>query len=141
MGVFRGSSRTADESEYVLFWAGNTPLYWNRIAAQISTERSLSLTENAHLFGLLNVTMTDAVIACWDSKYRYVFWRPITAIRAGDIDGNIPPLIPTLPGFRGSISFRPAPRPIPNIHPDTPRSAGQQQLSWRGSLVTTQHSR
>jgi hypothetical protein len=88
MGVYSGSSRTADESEFVLFWAGNTPLYWNRIAAQIAAEHSLSLTENAHLFGLLNVTMADALIACWDSKYRYVFWRPITAIRAGDSDGN-----------------------------------------------------
>jgi membrane-associated phospholipid phosphatase len=44
--------------------------------------------QNAHLFALLNVTMADAGIACWDSKYRYVFWRPITAIRLGDTDGN-----------------------------------------------------
>jgi len=48
----------------------------------------LSLSENAHLFALLNVTMADAGIACWDSKYRYVYWRPITAIRLGDTDGN-----------------------------------------------------
>jgi membrane-associated phospholipid phosphatase len=40
------------------------------------------------LFALLNVSMADAAIACWDAKYRYVFWRPITAIRAGDLDGN-----------------------------------------------------
>jgi PAP2 superfamily len=83
MGVFSGSGRTPDQSELALFWAGNTPLYWNRIAAQLSTARGLSLTENAHLFALLNVTMADAAIACWDGKYRYVFWRPITAIRAG----------------------------------------------------------
>lgn len=83
MGVFSGSGRTPDQSELALFWAGNTPLYWNRIAAQLSEARHLSLTENAHLFALLNVTMADAAIACWDGKYRYVFWRPITAIRAG----------------------------------------------------------
>ena len=83
MGVLSGSGRTMDQSELALFWAGNTPLYWNRIAAQLSAARGLSLTENAHLFALLNVTMADAGIACWDSKYRYVFWRPITAIRAG----------------------------------------------------------
>ena len=83
MGIFSGSGRTPDQSELALFWAGNTPLYWNRIAAQISAERGLSLTENAHLFALLNVTMADAAIACWDGKYRYVFWRPITAIRMG----------------------------------------------------------
>jgi membrane-associated phospholipid phosphatase len=40
------------------------------------------------LFALLNVSMADAGIACWDAKYRYVFWRPITAIRLGDTDGN-----------------------------------------------------
>jgi len=88
IGVFSGSSRTADQSELALFWAGNTPLYWNRIALQVSVERSLRLSESAHLFALLNVSMADAAIACWDGKYRYVYWRPITAIRAGDTDGN-----------------------------------------------------
>jgi membrane-associated phospholipid phosphatase len=88
MGTFSGSQRTADQSDLALFWAGNTPLYWNRIASQIATERSLSLSENAHLFAQLNLAMADAGIACWDAKYRYVFWRPITAIRGGDTDGN-----------------------------------------------------
>jgi len=83
MGGLSGSGRTADQSELALFWAGNVPLYWNRIAAQLAAQRGQSLIENAHLFGLLNVTVADAVIGCWDSKYRYVFWRPITTIRAG----------------------------------------------------------
>jgi hypothetical protein len=83
MGAFSGSPRTADQSELALFWQSNTPLTWNRVAAQISIERGLSFHENVHLFALLNVTMADAVIACWDSKYRYSFWRPITAIREG----------------------------------------------------------
>jgi len=88
MGILSGSNRSDDQSELALFWAGNTPLYWNRIAAQISEEKGLSFQENARLFALLNVSMADAAIACWDAKYRYVFWRPITAIRAGDLDGN-----------------------------------------------------
>jgi PAP2 superfamily len=83
MGAFSGSPRTADQSELALFWQSNTPLTWNRVAAQISAERGLSFQENVRLFALLNVTMADAVIACWDSKYRYSFWRPITAIREG----------------------------------------------------------
>ncbi len=83
MGALTGSPRTADQSELSLFWQSNTPLTWNRVAAQISAKRGLSFHENAHLFALLNVTMADAVIACWDSKYRYSFWRPITAIREG----------------------------------------------------------
>jgi len=81
MGSFSGSGRSSDQSEFALFWAGNTPLYWNRIALQIATQRSLALWQNARLFARLNVSMADAAIACWDSKYRYVFWRPITAIR------------------------------------------------------------
>jgi hypothetical protein len=88
MGVLTGSPRTTDQTELALFWAGNTPLYWNRIASQIAATRSLSLEENAHLMALLNVSMADAAIACWDVKYRYVTWRPITAIREGDLDGN-----------------------------------------------------
>jgi hypothetical protein len=83
MGTLSGSMRTQDQSELALFWALNTPLAWNRIAAQISTARGLTLSENAHLFAVLNLSLSDSLMACWDSKYRYVFWRPITAIRAG----------------------------------------------------------
>lgn len=82
------------------FGRGNTPLYGNRIAEQISKERGLSFTENAHLFPLLNVSMADAAIACRDGKYRYVFWRPITAIREGTIPADSDPTwIPWLDFF------------------------------------------
>jgi hypothetical protein len=92
MGTLSGSMRTPDQSELALFWALNTPLAWNRIAAQVSSARGLTLAQNAHLFALLNVTLSDALIACWDSKYRYVFWRPITAIRAGLTPADADPL-------------------------------------------------
>ncbi|HET6931483.1 MAG TPA: vanadium-dependent haloperoxidase, partial [Candidatus Acidoferrum sp.] len=108
MGVYSGSGRTQDQSDLALFWAGNTPLYWNRIAAEISTERGLSFTENAHLFALLNVSMADAAIACWDGKYRYVFWRPITAIREGIIPADSDPAwIPWLDFFPGGTPAHP----------------------------------
>jgi hypothetical protein len=61
MGIFAGSARTPDQSELALFWAGNTALYWNRIAAQLSVARGLTPTENARLFALLNVSISDAV--------------------------------------------------------------------------------
>ena len=92
MGTLSGSQRNTDQSELALFWALNTPLAWNRIAAQLSVGHGLTLTENAHLFALLNITLSDALIACWDSKYRYVFWRPITAIRAGLTPADADPL-------------------------------------------------
>jgi hypothetical protein len=88
MGVYSNSGRSDDQSELVRFWAGNAFIDWDRIAAQVSTERSLNLGDNAHLFALLHVTMADAAIACWDAKYRYVFWRPVNAIREGDADNN-----------------------------------------------------
>jgi hypothetical protein len=102
MGALTGSGRTADQSELALFWAGNTALYWNRIALQLSAERGLTLTQNAHLFAKLNVSMADAIIACWDSKYRYVAWRPITVIQTGltpaDADPTWEPWLNTLSG-------------------------------------------
>jgi len=115
MGAFSGSPRSADQSELALFWAGNTPLYWNRIASQIAAERSLRLAENAHLFALLNVAIADAAIACWDGKYRYVFWRPITAIRAGDTDGNAS--TDPDPSWTPWLDFFPAGTPA---HPEYP---------------------
>ena len=102
MGSLSSTSRSSEQTEVALFWALNTPLAWNRIAAQLSAARGLSLTENAHLFAVLNVTLADAITACWDSKYRYIFWRPVTAIRAGaapgDPDADWRPLLDSLTG-------------------------------------------
>jgi membrane-associated phospholipid phosphatase len=88
MGAAFGSPRTVGQTQNAIFWTGNTPRYWNQIARTISLQRNLTLSENARLFGLLNVAMADAAIACWDAKYYYVFWRPITAIVLAGVDGN-----------------------------------------------------
>jgi hypothetical protein len=102
MGSLTSTSRSSEQTEVALFWALNTALAWDRIAAQLSVARGLSLTENARLFEVLNVSMVDAIIACWDSKYRYLSWRPVTAIRAGaapgDPDANWRPLLDSLTG-------------------------------------------
>ena len=107
MGTFSGSMRSDDQSKLALFWAGNTALFWNRIAAQISVERSLSLSQNAHLFALLNVAMADAAIACWDGKYRYVFWRPITAIRDSATPNPDPDWVPWLDTYPAGTPSHP----------------------------------
>ena len=99
------SARTPDQTEIGLFWIESSPLAWNRLARAISVNRSLDPWENARLFGLLNLAMADGYIASWEAKYHYNFWRPITAIRLGDTDGNpdtegVPdwtPLQPTYP--------------------------------------------
>ncbi len=102
MGELSSPTRAAQQTELALFWALNTPLAWNRVGAQISAARGLTLAENAHLFALLNLSLSDVLIACWDTKYRYVFWRPVTAIRAGltpaDADPLWQPLLDSLTG-------------------------------------------
>ena len=88
IGSVNSSTRTADQTQIAVFWNGNTPASWNRIAASVAAERHTTLSENARLLALVNVAMADAVISCWDAKYTYVFWRPITAIRLANTDGN-----------------------------------------------------
>jgi membrane-associated phospholipid phosphatase len=89
MGIADNSQRTDDQTLLALFWAGNTPAYWNRIADTMVARRPhLSLLRKARIFALLNLSMSDAAIACWDAKYHYQFWRPITAITMADLDGN-----------------------------------------------------
>jgi hypothetical protein len=61
---------------------------WNSVARQIAAKERESLVDNARLFALLNMAMSDALVAVMDTKYHYTFWRPETAIRAGDTDGN-----------------------------------------------------
>jgi hypothetical protein len=82
------SARTADQTEIGRFWLESSPLAWNRLARAVSASRGLDLWENARLFGLLNLAMADGYIASWEAKFHYNFWRPITAIRLGDTDGN-----------------------------------------------------
>jgi hypothetical protein len=130
MGVYNGSGRSTDQSDLTLFWAGNTPLYWDRIASQVSFEHSLSLAENAHLFALLNVTMADAVIACWDAKFRYVFWRPVTAIRQGDLDGNASTEVD--PAWTPWLDFFPGGTPP---HPEYP--SGHSTVSGAAAAILT----
>jgi PAP2 superfamily protein len=105
MGEYSGP-RTADQSDLALFWAGNTSLFWIRIASQVSAAQHLTLSENSHLFALLNLAGADAGIACWDAKYRYVLWRPITAVREGSIDPD-PTWKPWLDFFPGGTPAHP----------------------------------
>ena len=87
-GTTTPSAPTADQTEIGLFWIESSPLSWNRLARALSAERSLELWENARLFTLLNLAMADGYIASWEAKYHYRCWRPITAIRLGDTDGQ-----------------------------------------------------
>jgi hypothetical protein len=61
---------------------------WNSVADQLSNAEGLSLAQNARMFALLNMAIVDASIAVFEAKFFYHLWRPVTAIRAGDTDGN-----------------------------------------------------
>jgi hypothetical protein len=87
MGSVGSIARSQDQTKASVFWNGNTPLFWNRVAQTMSAQYNLTLSENSRLFAVLNVVMADAAIACWDAKYALVTWRPITAIRYGNF-GN-----------------------------------------------------
>jgi membrane-associated phospholipid phosphatase len=88
LGPIDSSDRTPEQTTIALCGAEPPLPMWNRVARSVSAERNTGLIENARLFALLNLAMVDATIACWDSKYAYRFWRPVTAIRVADTDGN-----------------------------------------------------
>ena len=92
-GARHSTLRTADQSEIAWFWADNPgtvtpPGHWNRIAQNLAHDLDLPLWQSARLFALLNLTLADAAIVSWDSKYTYELWRPHDAIRHADLDGN-----------------------------------------------------
>jgi hypothetical protein len=88
LGAAVGSTRTLEQTDIGRFWADQPILQWNRAWRNIATTQGLSLSASARFFAMLATASADAIIACWDSKYTYNFWRPVTAIRAGDTDGN-----------------------------------------------------
>ena len=87
-GIITPSARTADQTQIALFWVESSPLQWNRIARTASLHTGLDLWENARLFALLNMALTDGYIGTFETKYHYNYWRPVTAIQMAATDGN-----------------------------------------------------
>jgi len=82
------TSRTQDQTDTVTFWLDPTFVQWSRTLRWLAVDRQLDLRDSARLFGLVHVAAGDTMIACWDAKYHYNFWRPFHAIRRADTDGN-----------------------------------------------------
>jgi hypothetical protein len=87
-GAVNSPLRSARQTETARFWQYLGTPAWNQVARSLSDSRPLPLAANARVFALLNAAMFDAYLAVFDAKYRYHFWRPITAIRNADRDGN-----------------------------------------------------
>ena len=105
VGSATNSSRGAGQTALASFYAENPVPLFHRTFRTIAQESGLSVAESARLFGMLSISIADAIIGCWDNKAFWSNWRPITAIRLGDDDGNPAtegdgnwtPLLPTPP--------------------------------------------
>jgi PAP2 superfamily len=103
MGAKTGSGRTAEQTDIARLWELTGPGLHDPVARQLAATKNSDVLDNARLFALYAMAMADSYIAVFDAKYTYNFWRPVTAIRNGDSDGNDAtardpawePLIPT----------------------------------------------
>src|SRR5215469_2249779 len=89
-GSATNSPRTADQTLLSQFWDSRSANYfWNQVGLQLAANQDMTLLNHARLFAALNTAMFDSLIGCFDSKYHFVFWRPVTAIQLGDSDPNL----------------------------------------------------
>jgi len=88
IGEKNSATRTAEQTSIARFWYEGSPFGWSRIARIVAESNNLDPWETARLLALINLAMADGFIAGFETKYEFNFWRPVTAIRAGDTDGN-----------------------------------------------------
>ena len=118
LGRFNSSTRTADQTDIARFWVESTPYGWNKVAYEIMEQKNLDAWKAARLLALLQITEADAYIACLKAKIIHYFWRPLTAIREGDNDGN--------PNTTGDATWEVLVAPTPPIadHPSGHATGG-----------------
>jgi PAP2 superfamily len=87
-GGQKSAKRTAEQTETARFWLVVGPVAYFPFLRQIVTAKGMDVVDSARLMALGGMAINDAFIAVTDAKYHYNFWRPVTAIRNGDIDGN-----------------------------------------------------
>jgi len=88
LGARQSAARSAEQTEVARFWTIVGAASWNPVVRSLALSKPLSLVDNARLFALVNMAASDAFVAVFDAKYAHNFWRPITAIRNGDLDDN-----------------------------------------------------
>jgi PAP2 superfamily len=111
-GGQNSAKRTAQQTETARFWLMGGPVAYHPFVREVVTVKQMSVVDSARFMALVALGLNDAIIAVLDAKYHYNFWRPITAIRNGDIDGN--------PATDRDATWQPiAPTPM---HPEYPCS-------------------
>jgi PAP2 superfamily len=88
MGGKSSPNRSAEQTDIARFWEATLPPIYHGLVRSVATMPGRDVMQNARLFAVVTQASDDALIAVFDAKYHYAFWRPITAIRNGDIDGN-----------------------------------------------------
>jgi PAP2 superfamily len=122
VGSLYSTIRTPDQTDAAIFWQDHLHAFMNRLFRNLAGSQGLNIAESARLFAMENLAAADAAIGCWNDKYYWQFWRPITAIREADTDGNpatvadptwLPLFDPATPVFSGPPLVTP---PFPD-HP------------------------
>ena len=125
LGQNSSTSRTADQTVVAKFWPGPIWTTWNEIAEKSALAHHTDLVRTARLFMLLDLSLADSTIAFYDAKYHFHLWRPVTAIREADNDGN--PATAGDPSWTPLLATAPDPttadgcRSHPERHPRFPR--------------------
>ena len=88
LGALNSTVRTPEQTQIALFWTEHTTAQYGRLLRRTATELNLSLADTARLFAIAYTAHADSLIGCYNAKYIFSFWRPVTAIRNGGIDGN-----------------------------------------------------
>lgn len=112
IGSVNSTVRTDEQSLIARYWSDFSytsmpPGHWHLIAETIARDRDNTLAENARLFALISMAQADGAILCWEVKFLYNLWRPVTAIQRADEDNN-----PRTEADKGWAQFLPSP-PFP----------------------------
>jgi hypothetical protein len=114
LGALNSTERTAEQTEIGRFHTENPTTFWTRNLRDFAATRALSVDRNARLYAMLYVAFADSSIACWDSKYHFNFWRPISAIASAATDDN--------PATQADAAWVPLANTPP--HPEYPAAHG-----------------
>ena len=93
VGSASSTTRTPQETDTARFWADaagtwTPPGHWFHIAGDVGSQKNNTISENARMFAQVGMALADSAITCWNDKYDFYLWRPVTAIRLADTDGN-----------------------------------------------------
>ena len=129
-GAMNSTVRTSAQTAIAYFWVGNNINQYNQTMQSVVAQHGMDLVDAAHLLAMGNIVTTDAGIACYDSKFFYLAWRPITAIQNADKDGN--PATTADPTWQSLL-------PVPG-HPEYPSQHGCFTAGFTDALAAALHT-